>query len=135
MQQIYRRPSMPKCDFKVALQLHWNRSSLQLYWNRTSAWVFSCKLADIFRASFSKITSKGLLLYVAKVKDFFRSQQQSIITKCNTTVTGYKQTKFDKSVTNSVTTEAELGFWNPLLVDTQIIQILTRVTQEISAWN
>ena len=41
MQQIYRRPPMPKCDF--------NKVAKQLYWNSTSAWVFSCKFAAYFQ--------------------------------------------------------------------------------------
>ena len=46
MQQIYRRTSMPKCDFnKVAKQLNWNH-----FW----AWVFSCKFAAYFQNTFSK---------------------------------------------------------------------------------
>ena len=38
--QIYRRTSMPKCDF--------NKVALQLYWKYTSAWVFCCKFCYIF---------------------------------------------------------------------------------------
>ena len=45
MQQIYRRTTLPKCDF--------NKVAKQLYWNRTSAWVFSCKLAAYFQKNFS----------------------------------------------------------------------------------
>ena len=37
MQQIYRRTTMQKCDFRKVAN--------QLYWNHTSAWVFSCKFA------------------------------------------------------------------------------------------
>ena len=59
MQQIYRRTSMPKCDF--------NKVALQFYWNHTSAWVFSCKFAayfqnNFFRTPFRKNTSGGLFL-------------------------------------------------------------------------
>ena len=46
MLQIYRRRSMPKCDF--------NKVALQLYWNRNSAWVFSCKFAAYFQNTFSE---------------------------------------------------------------------------------
>ena len=35
MQQIYRRTSMQKSDFRKVAN--------QLYWNDTSTWVFSCK--------------------------------------------------------------------------------------------
>ena len=45
MQQIYRRTTMPKCDF--------NKVALQLYWNRTLVWVFSCKFAAYFQTIFS----------------------------------------------------------------------------------
>ena len=45
MLQIYRRTSMPKCDF--------NKVALQLYLNHTSAWVFSWKFAAYFRNIFS----------------------------------------------------------------------------------
>ena len=41
MQQIYRRTSMPKCDF--------NKTAKQLYCNLTSAWVFSCKFVRYFQ--------------------------------------------------------------------------------------
>ena len=59
MQQIYRRTPMPNCDFnKVAEQ----SSCRATFWNRTSAWVFSCKFADIFRTPFLKNTSGRLLL-------------------------------------------------------------------------
>ena len=54
MQQIYKRTPMPKCDF--------NKVTLQLYWNRTSAWVFPVNLLHIFRTSFPKNTSGGVLL-------------------------------------------------------------------------
>ena len=56
MQQIYRRTPMPKWDFKKVAQ--------KLYWNHISAWVFSCKLLLIFRTTFLKNTSRGLLLYM-----------------------------------------------------------------------
>ena len=49
MQQVYKRITMPKCDF--------NKVSSQLYRNRTSTWVFSCKLLHIFRTPFPKNTS------------------------------------------------------------------------------
>ena len=45
MQQIYRRTTMPKCDF--------NKVAKQRYWNHTSAWVFSCKFATYFQNTFS----------------------------------------------------------------------------------
>ena len=45
MRQIYRRTSMPKCDFSNVAK--------QLYWNRTSAWVFSCKPTAYFQNTFS----------------------------------------------------------------------------------
>ena len=44
MQQIYRRTPMAKCDF--------NKIALQLHWNRTSAWVCSCKFAAYFQNTF-----------------------------------------------------------------------------------
>ena len=45
MHQIYRRKSMPKCDF--------NKVAKQFYRNHTSARVLSCKLAAYFQDSFS----------------------------------------------------------------------------------
>ena len=45
MQQIYRRTTIPKCEF--------NKVALQLYWNHTSAWVFSRKFAAYFQNNFS----------------------------------------------------------------------------------
>ena len=45
MQQIYKRTSMTRCDFKKVAK--------QFYWNRTSAWVFSCKFAVYFQNKFS----------------------------------------------------------------------------------
>ena len=53
-QQIYRRTTMPKCDFK--------KVALQLYWNRILAWVFSCTFAAYFQKTFPMNTSGGLLL-------------------------------------------------------------------------
>ena len=53
IQQIYKRTSMPKCDFNKIRQL---------YWNRTSAWLFSSKLAAYFRIPFPKNNSGRLLL-------------------------------------------------------------------------
>ena len=45
IQQLYKRISMPKCDFnKVAFQLHWNH---------TSAWLFFCKFVAHFQNNFS----------------------------------------------------------------------------------
>ena len=46
MRQIYRRPSLPKCDF--------NEFAKQLYWNHTSAWVLSCRFAAYFQNNFSE---------------------------------------------------------------------------------
>ena len=46
MQQIYRRTSMPKCNF--------NKVTKQLYWNHYSAWVFSCKFGVYFQNLFSR---------------------------------------------------------------------------------
>ena len=43
MQQIYRRATMPKCDF--------NKVAKQLYWNHTSASMFSYKFAVYFQFS------------------------------------------------------------------------------------
>ena len=40
MQQIYRRPLMPKCDS--------NKVAKQFYRNHTSVWVFSCKFMGYF---------------------------------------------------------------------------------------
>ena len=54
MQQIYRRTSMPKCDFK--------KVGKQLYWNRTSAWMSPVILLHIFRTSFPRNKSGWLLL-------------------------------------------------------------------------
>ena len=60
MEQIYRRPPMPKCDFtKVALQL---------YLNRTLTWVFSCKFAAYFQNSFFYENSGRQLLILADYK-------------------------------------------------------------------
>ena len=39
--KIYRRTSMPKCDFNKVLK--------QLYWNHTSAWVLFCRFAAYFQ--------------------------------------------------------------------------------------
>ena len=44
------------------IHFHFNKVALQLYWNHTSAWLFSCKVVDIFRTTFPKNTYKGLLL-------------------------------------------------------------------------
>ena len=85
MQQIYRRTSMPKCDF--------SKVAKQLYWNSTSVWMFSCKFASyfqntlskeplrhgcspvnllhIFRTCFLTNTSGGLLLSLVKLQDEF----------------------------------------------------------------
>ena len=52
MQQIYRKTSIPKCDF--------NKVTLQFYWNHTSAWVLGMGMA-IFRTPFPNNTSGGLL--------------------------------------------------------------------------
>ena len=46
MQRIYRKTSMPKCEF--------NKVALQHYWNHTSAWVLSFKFAAYFQNNFSK---------------------------------------------------------------------------------
>ena len=67
MQQIYRRPPMPKCDFN------------KVFWNRTSAWVLCnfieialrhgrspLNLLHIFSISFPRNTSGWLLLNNAK---------------------------------------------------------------------
>ena len=58
MQQIYRRTSMPECDF--------NKVASKLYQNHTSAWVFSCKFATFFRTTFYNNTSGGLLVNLVK---------------------------------------------------------------------
>ena len=63
MQQIYRRITMPKCDF--------NEVALQLYWNPTSAWVFSCK----FAADFQKHLFNRTLLNGCFCKGWTLSQQ------------------------------------------------------------
>ena len=55
MQQIYRRPPIPKCDF--------NTVAKQLYWNHTLASVFSCKFAAYFQNTSPKSTSGGLHLF------------------------------------------------------------------------
>ena len=58
MQQIYRRTPMPKCDFnKVALQLRHGFSPVNLL--------------HIFRRSFIKNTSGGLLLTISAIKYLF----------------------------------------------------------------
>ena len=54
MQQIYRRPPMPKCDI--------NKVALQFYWNHTSTRVFSCKFSAYFQNTFSNSTYGGWLL-------------------------------------------------------------------------
>ena len=46
MKQVYRRTSMPKCDF--------NKVTFHVHWNHTSAWVFSCKFAAYFQNTFSQ---------------------------------------------------------------------------------
>ena len=56
MQQIYRRTSMSKCDF----------NKKQLYWNHT--------LARVFKKTFSKNTSGGLLV-LFQVGTFGRGSQ------------------------------------------------------------
>ena len=45
MQQIYRKTTMPKCDF--------NKVAKQLYWNHTLAWVFFCKFTSYLQKTFS----------------------------------------------------------------------------------
>ena len=52
--QIYRRTSMPNCDF--------NKVAKKLYWNHPSAWVFSCKFSAYFQDIFPKNTFRELLL-------------------------------------------------------------------------
>ena len=47
IQQIYRRPPMPKCDFNIKLQSNF------IYWNHTLAYVFSCKFAAYSQNTFS----------------------------------------------------------------------------------
>ena len=72
--QIYRRTSMPKCDF--------NKVAEQLYWNYTSVRVFSCKFLHIFRTSFSGNTSGGLLrwkYFMAKSYKLFLQKRVIII--------------------------------------------------------
>ena len=50
MPQIFRRTSLPKCDFnKVVKQLHW---------------PYPVNMLHIFRTLFPKNTSGGLLLYI-----------------------------------------------------------------------
>ena len=44
MQQIYRRKTVPKCDF--------NKVVKQLYWNHTSTRLFSFKFAAYFQNTF-----------------------------------------------------------------------------------
>ena len=45
MQQLYKRTTMPKCDFNKFLKPH--------YLNHTSAWVFSRKFAAYYQNTFS----------------------------------------------------------------------------------
>ena len=54
MQQIYRRKSMPKCDFNevVLPKRDFNEIALQLYWNHTSVRVLSCNFAAYFQSTF-----------------------------------------------------------------------------------
>ena len=66
MQQIYSRTPMPKSDF--------NKFTLQLYWNQISAWMFSCKFADISEHLFPRAPLDGcfwikfFLEWIAKSK-------------------------------------------------------------------
>ena len=73
MQQIYRRISMPKCDF--------SKVALQLYWNRTSAWMFSLNLLYIFRTLFYKNISGWLLLAISRS---WSTQSQTLKSCVNT---------------------------------------------------
>ena len=66
MQQIYRRTSMPKCDFK--------KVGKQLYWNRTSAWMFSCNFAAYFQTVFSKEQ-----IWVAASKAIIACNRQNLV--------------------------------------------------------
>ena len=60
MQQIYRRTSMPKCDF--------NKVAKQLYWNYILAWVFPCEFAAYFQNTFFLLLKShfgmGVLLWI-----------------------------------------------------------------------
>ena len=58
MQQIYRRTSMPKCDF--------NKVAKQLYCNHTSARFSPIHLLYIFRTPFTKNTYEQLRLSIVK---------------------------------------------------------------------
>ena len=55
IQQIYRRPPVPMCDF--------NKVALQLYWNRTSAWAFSCKFTFLLGTSLDSCFCLSSKLY------------------------------------------------------------------------
>ena len=56
MQQIYRRTTMPKCDF--------NKVALQLYWNRSSARLVSCKFATYFQNTSGRLLLFLFLIYI-----------------------------------------------------------------------
>ena len=56
MQQIYWKTLMPKCDF--------NKVALQLYWNHLRHACSPVNLLHIFRTTFPKNVSRGLLLNV-----------------------------------------------------------------------
>ena len=68
MQQIYRKTTLPKCNFNKVANL--------LYWNCTLAWVFSCEFITYFQ--------KGLLLSCKKI--FWKvsqiSQEKILVEVC-----------------------------------------------------
>ena len=76
MQEIWGTP-VPKCDF--------NKVALQLYWNYTSAGCFPVDFLLIFRTSFHKNTSGGLLISLIQLNglyNLFRLVQSVWLIKC-----------------------------------------------------
>ena len=56
LQQIFRRPPMPKLQHTV------KEIAKQFYWNHSLVWVFFVNVLHIFRTPFPKNTFGGLLL-------------------------------------------------------------------------
>ena len=70
LQQIFRIPPMPKCDFKEVAK--------QLYWNHSLVWVFFVNVLHIFRTPFPKNTFGGLLL-CCKIYAFYHETSSGAI--------------------------------------------------------
>ena len=118
IQQVYRKTSMPKCDFnKVTFQL-----ALQLHWNRIWHGCSPVNLQHIFRTPFSKNTSKRLLLYatsrdsgIPKIYIFFKLAAALWIFSeltAKVTIPDFKMTSF-KTVSchqNQITLSCPLTF-------------------------